>query len=77
VDDALALAGFPAEPELGLPDFTESEHAVWDALGKGAAPIEVVADRANLSLRECMTAMTALELRSLVSAGFSGEYRRN
>jgi DNA processing protein len=77
VDDALALAGFPAEPEFILPDFTESERAVWDALGKGAAPIEVVAGRANVSLRECMSAMTALELRSLVSAGFSGEYRRN
>ncbi|MCR4339722.1 MAG: DNA-processing protein DprA [Gemmatimonadaceae bacterium] len=77
VDDALALAGFPAEPELELPDFTENERAVWDALGKGAALIELVAHRANLSLRDCMSAMTALELRSLISTGFSGEYRRN
>jgi DNA processing protein len=77
VDDALALAGFPAEPELALPDFTETERAVWNALGKGAAPIEVIAGRANLSLRECMSAVTALELRDLASAGFSGEYRRN
>lgn len=77
VDDALALAGFPAEPELELPDFTENERSVWDALGRGAASIELVAHRANLSLRDCMSAMTALELRSLVSAGFSGEYRRN
>lgn len=77
VDDALALAGFPAEPELVLPEFTEPERAVWDALGKGAAPIELLAHRASLSLRDCMSATTALELRSLISAGFSGEYRRN
>jgi DNA processing protein len=77
VDDALALAGFPVEPELELPDFTDTERAVWDALGKGAASIELVAHRANLSLRDCMSATTALELRSLISAGFSGEYRRN
>ncbi|MGK2934821.1 MAG: DNA-processing protein DprA [Gemmatimonadaceae bacterium] len=77
VDDALALAGFPAEPELELPEFTVNERAVWEALGKGAASIELVAHRANLSLRDCMSATTALELSGLVSAGFSGEYRRN
>jgi DNA processing protein len=77
VDDALALAGFPAQPELELPDFTVGERAVWDALGKGAATIELLAHRANLCLRDCMSATTALELRNLVSAGFSGEYRRN
>lgn len=76
-DDALALAGFPAAPELELPDFTEAESAVWEALGQGAASLDVVAARAKLSLRDCMSATTALELRSLVSAGFSGEYRRN
>lgn len=77
VDDALALAGFPAEPELELPDLTEPERSVWEALGKGAAAIEEVAHRAGLSLRDCMSATTTLELRGLVSAGFSGEYRRN
>ena len=77
VDDALALAGFPAEPKLELPDFTENERAVWDALGKGAAPIDVVANRATMSLRECMSVLTSLELRSLVTTGFSGEYRRS
>lgn len=76
VDDALALLGFHAEPELALPDFTDHERAVWEALGKGAGTIELVAHRAGLSLRDCMSAVTALELRSLVSAGYSGEYRR-
>lgn len=77
VDDALALVGFPAAPELPLPDLADAEQAVWEALGKGAATIELVAHRANLSLREAMSALTALELRSLISPGFSGEYRRN
>ncbi|MGI8619414.1 MAG: DNA-processing protein DprA [Gemmatimonadaceae bacterium] len=77
VDDALALAGFPAAPELPLPDLSDAERAVWEALGKGAAPLDVIADRAGLQLRDCMMAMTSLELRGLVSAGFSGEYRRN
>ena len=77
VDDALALAGFPAEPELLIQDFTSMERAVWDALERGAAPLETVAHRANLSLRDCMSAATCLELRNLISTGFSGEYRRN
>jgi len=77
VDDALALAGFPAEPELLIHDFTGMERAVWDALGHGAAPLETVAHRASLSLRDCMSAATCLELRNLISTGFSGEYRRN
>lgn len=77
VDDAVTLAGFPTAPELPLPELADTERAVWEALGKGAASIELLAHRANLSLRDCMSATTALELRSLVSAGFSGEYRRN
>jgi len=77
VDDALALVGFPAAPELPLPDLTDTERAVWDALGKGACQLDTLAARANMSLRECMSATTTLELRSLVSSGFSGEYRRN
>lgn len=76
VDDALALAGFPAAPELPLPELAGSERAVWEALGHGAAPMEVVANRAGLSLRDCMTAMTSLELRGMVSSGYLGEYRR-
>ncbi len=77
VDDALTLVGLPAAPELPLPDLAYTERAVWEALGKGAATIELVAQRADLPLREAMAALTALELRSLISAGFSGEYRRN
>lgn len=77
VDDALALAGFPAQPELSLPDLNDKERAIWEALGQGAAGLEVVASRASLSLRACIAAMTAMELRGLISTGYSGEYRRN
>lgn len=77
VDDALALAGFPAQPDLPLPELSGSERAVWTALSAGAAPLELLANRASLSLRDCMAAATSLELRSLISTGFSGEYRRN
>ncbi len=77
VDDALALAGFPAAPELPLPDLTDTERAVWGALGKGACQLDVLATRSGMTLRDCMAATTALELRSLVSSGYAGEYRRN
>lgn len=77
VDDALALLGLPAAPQLELPELTGAERAVWIALAAGAAPIETLADRARLSLRDTMSAATALEFRNLISAGYSGEYRRN
>ncbi|MGI8618088.1 MAG: DNA-processing protein DprA, partial [Gemmatimonadaceae bacterium] len=77
VDDALALAGFPSAPELPLPDLSQAERAVWDALGKGAATLDTIAIRSAMPLRDCMSAMTSLELRNLASSGYSGEYRRN
>ncbi|MBA3579724.1 MAG: DNA-protecting protein DprA [Gemmatimonadaceae bacterium] len=77
VDDALTLAGFPAAPELPLPDLTDTERALWDALGKGAAQLDVLAMRSGMTLRDCMSAMTSLELRGLASSGYAGEYRRN
>lgn len=77
LDDALALAGYPAAPKVPLPDLNQAERAIWEALGKGAAQLDVLATRSGMSLRDCMTAITPLELRGLVSSGYSGEYRRN
>lgn len=76
VDDALALAGFPAAPPAPIPELREDERAVWEALGSGAASLEQLAYRANMTLRGCMTATSSLELRGLVGAGYSGEYHR-
>lgn len=77
VDDALALVGFPPAQQAPTPDLPEDERAVWEALGKGAASLEEIAYRASMTLRGCMSATSSLELRGLVSAGYSGEYRRN
>lgn len=77
VDDALALVGFAPEPERFPPELSDAERVVWDALGQGAAGVEVVAQRANMSLRDCMSVATSLELRGVISSGYSGEYRRS
>lgn len=76
VDDALALAGFGPEPKSSPPELTDLERAVWDALGQGAAGAEVLSHRTNMTLRDCMSVTTSLELRGVISAGYSGEYRR-
>lgn len=77
VDDALALAGFSPEPESPAPELSDAERAVWDALGQGAAGVEVLSQRTSRSLRDCMSIATSLELRGVISIGYSGEYRRN
>lgn len=76
VADALALlrVGPPSrrEPELR----TAAERAVWDALEQGAVDIDTLTTRAALPARECLAAVTALELSGAVECALTGEIRR-
>jgi len=76
VDDALALAGAVrargAAPELE----DAAERAAWAALAGGALDVDALAARAGLSSRAALAAVTALELRGLVSCALTGEVRR-
>ncbi|HEX6536874.1 MAG TPA: DNA-processing protein DprA [Gemmatimonadaceae bacterium] len=76
VADALALVG-ATPPVRTLPDLaTAAERAVWKALESGPAEMDLLASRAKLPARECMAAVTALELAGAVECGLTGEVRR-
>jgi DNA processing protein len=77
VSDALTLFGIkdPARPrELVLA--TRVERAVWDALGDGAAYIDDLCARAGLPARECMGAVSSLEVAGAIECALTGEIRR-
>lgn len=76
VADALALVGVSpaAQPEpIQLP---EADARVWSALGGGVLGMDELAARAALPVRECLSAVTSLELRGMVECLVSGEVRR-
>ncbi len=73
--DALSLYGVSsarAEPVLTHP----TERLVWEALASGAKDPDTLAASADLPARECLTALSALELAGLVEFGVGGEARR-
>lgn len=76
VADAVALVGLTRpvrrEPHFG----TGAESAVWAALSHGASDIESLTSRAGLPARECLAAVTALELSGAIECALTGEIRR-
>ena len=63
-----------AQPEpIQLP---EADARVWSALGGGVFGMDELAARAALPTRECLAAVTSLELRGMVECLVSGEVRR-
>jgi predicted Rossmann fold nucleotide-binding protein DprA/Smf involved in DNA uptake len=49
---------------------------VWNALAHGASDLDTLAARAGLPARECMAAVTALELAGCVECAPTGEVRK-
>ena len=76
--DALSLLGLrdPADGPDVAPTLHGDERSIWDALAAGATPIDVLTDRAALTPRRSLSAITALELAGLVETLPSGELRR-
>jgi DNA processing protein len=77
VDDALQLVGLtpPArrpDPEIASP----AEQAVWSALGDGALDVDSLTARSGLPARECLAAVTTLELSGAIECALTGEIRR-
>ncbi len=76
VGDALSLAGVdapsrPRDLELGA-----RESFVWNALGAGGLDADTLSNRLNLPARECLAAVTSLEILGLVECLLTGEVRR-
>lgn len=75
--DALTLIGIqlPADkpPPPLLPD---TEQKVWDALGDGMKLTDDLPARTDLTLAECLAAITSLEIMGLVDCTLAGEIKR-
>ncbi len=77
-DDALSLLGLPdasTRPNVAG-TLHGDERAVWIALADGATPIDVLTERAALTARRSLAAVTALELAGLVETLPTGEVHR-
>ncbi len=76
VADAVTLAGLTPpvrrEPHFG----SGAERTVWEVLSRGAVDIESLTCRAALPARECLAAVTALELSGAIECALTGEIRR-
>jgi DNA processing protein len=76
VADALALFGLAA-PRTRAPLLASAaERAVWEALGAGAADIDELCARAGLPARECVVAVSVLEMQGAIECEMTGEIRR-
>jgi DNA processing protein len=77
VADALQLAGLT--PPFRRPDpevTTAAERAVWTALADGALDVDTLTLRSGLPARECLAAVTTLELGGAIECALTGEIRR-
>lgn len=77
IDDALLLAGLTPVARRPDPATTSpAESAVWSALAQGALDVDTLAVRTGLPARECLAAITSLELEGAIECALTGEVRR-
>jgi DNA processing protein len=76
VADALALVGVSPPPRTRDAELTEKESRVWEALSGGGLDVDSLATRSRLPARECLAAVTSLELLGMVECHLTGEVRR-
>ena len=78
VADALALVGVSApSARVRARTLTDgAQLAIWDALESPAPDLDALATRASLPARECLAAVTALELNGAIECALTGEIRR-
>ena len=76
-DDALSLLGISPPKERTLPPLLpDSEQKVWDAIAEGFVQTDSLPTATGLSLAECLTAITSLEIMGLIECSLAGEIRR-
>jgi DNA processing protein len=76
IDDALTLAGIATGVPLSIAFGSDAERRVWDALADRAPSLDVLCSRVALPARECLEAVTALELSGAVECALTGEVLR-
>jgi len=76
-EDALALLGVSAPPVVPLrPLLPESEQKIWDAIAGGFVDTDALPAATDLTIAECLAAITSLEIMGLVECSLAGEIRR-
>jgi DNA processing protein len=76
VADALSLAGITSAVQPQPLNLSDTDARVWSAIGAETLPLDTIAVRARLAPRECMAAVTTLELSGMVESLITGEIRR-
>lgn len=76
VADALSLAGITSAVQPQPLNLSDTDARVWSAIGAETLPLDTIAVRAKLAPRECMAAVTTLELSGMVESLITGEIRR-
>ena len=76
IDDALMLYGLSRGRRDEGPTLGALETAVWDALAAGPAPMELLTDRAGLTVRQVLEGVARLELTGMVRQQRGGAIER-
>lgn len=76
VNEALSLAGVDVPPRPRAVELDARESRVWDALAEGGLDVDTLAARSGLPARECLAAITSLEILGMVECPLTGEIRR-
>lgn len=74
--DALTLLGLSRPARVRDPDLSDRERAVWAALAEDGLDVDALSTRSKLPARECLAAVTSLELMGMVECQLTGEVRR-
>ncbi len=76
-DDALALFGISAPKDAPPPPLLpDSEQKVWDAIAGGFTDSDALPALTDLTIAECLAAITSLEIMGLIECSLAGEIRR-
>jgi DNA processing protein len=76
VADALALAGVTDVSQPQPIQLSDIDAKVWSVLGGQSLSVDTIASRTDLSTRECLAAVTSLELNGMIESLITGEIRR-
>jgi DNA processing protein len=76
VADALTLLRLDPPARVRDPDLNEHERVVWEALAEDGVDVDMLSARSKLPARECLTALTSLELMGMVECLLTGQVRR-